>query len=76
MRKILLWILRKIPYRTRFGLSLEDELKVWYYNKYNEKIPRRLRNKCLCGGRIRTVGMGQDGWETACTVCEFIYDED
>jgi len=74
--RLLLWILRKLPYRTRFGLSLEDELKVWYYNKYSENIPRRQRNKCLCGGIIRTIGIGPDGWETACHDCGFIYDED
>jgi len=63
-------ILEKIPYKTRFGLSIADELKVIYYHKYG-------KNKhCLCGGKVITRGIYPDGWETTCNLCEFLYDED
>jgi len=71
MINIILYLLEKIPYRTRFGLSLTDVLKVRYYHKYGEK-----KHRCLCGGRVVTVGIGPDGWETTCRSCELLYDED
>jgi hypothetical protein len=45
----LLYLLEKISYRTKFGLSLADELKYWYYNK------SYWHDKCLCGGKIITI---------------------
>jgi hypothetical protein len=73
MIKLILNLLEKIPYRTKFGLSLADELKVIYYQKIGQfKNPE----KCLCGGRVYTRGIPPDGWETACRSCEFLYDED
>lgn len=30
----------------------------------------------MCGGTIRTIGIGQEGWETYCVECNFLYDED
>ncbi len=29
-----------------------------------------------CGGEVRTVGVGAEGWETSCIVCDYLYDED
>lgn len=37
MIKLLLYLLEKIPYRSRFGLSIADELKVIYYHKMGYK---------------------------------------
>jgi hypothetical protein len=69
----LLYILEKLPYRTKFGLSLADVIKVRYYHKYGKnKRPER----CICGGIVTTIGVGREGWETACRDCEFLYDED
>jgi len=67
----LLYLLEKIPYRTRFGLSLADELKYFYYKKIGYKTHR-----CLCGGKIVTRGIPPDGWETSCYKCELLIDED
>jgi len=73
MIKILLYLLNKIPYRGRFGLSIVDELKIIYYHKKGQfKQPE----KCLCGGNVITIGVSPDGWETYCYDCEFLYDED
>jgi hypothetical protein len=73
MRKLLLKILELIPYRTRFGLSLADCLKLWYFANISEK-------KCICGGRIRTnyhqYNYDEVGWETFCGDCEMLYGED
>lgn len=30
----------------------------------------------FCGGEIRTIACGPDGWETFCVSCDFIYCED
>jgi len=77
MIRILLYILEKIPYRTEFGLSLSDILKIWYYWKIGQfKQPE----KCLCGGTVTTwthpCGQDEVGWETSCNLCKLIYDED
>jgi hypothetical protein len=75
MRDVLLNLLAKIPYRTKFGLSLADELKVIYYQKKGYKI-----KKCLCGGRVHTTHWNRNeddvSWETTCGKCDFLYDED
>jgi len=68
MIKLILKLLEKLPYRTKFGLSLADVIKVRYYYRYGKK--------CLCGGIVTTIGVGREGWETACRDCEFVYDED
>ena len=65
----LLDLLDKLPYRTRFGLSLGTVLKLIYYDKFNKK-------RCLCGGYIITYGVGQEGWVTECSECENLIDED
>jgi|GEM_PF-3040799 len=67
----LLTILGKIPYRTKFGLSLADVVKYFYYYKIGYK-----KHRCLCGGRIITYGVGPDGWCTECTDCNLLIDED
>lgn len=73
MIKLILHLLEKLPYRTRFGLSLSDELKIIYYKKIGQfKIPER----CLCGGIIVARGIPPDGWETSCQECEILLDED
>jgi len=71
MIRLLLNLLEKIPYRTCFGLSITDVLKVKYYNRHGKQ-----HIKCLCGGTITTVGIHPDGWETSCCSCDFVYDED
>ena len=74
---ILLHFLGKLPYRTSFGLSLEDLLKVWYYRNYGMK---KRPERCICGGVITTrswvVNEDDVSWETACRSCDFIYGED
>ena len=30
----------------------------------------------FCGGHIRTIAVGAEGWETYCESCDFLYDED
>lgn len=73
MIKLLLYLLEKIPYRTQFGLSIVDELKVIYYQKIGQfKTPE----KCLCGGVVVTRGVPPDGWETSCDGCQMLFDED
>jgi hypothetical protein len=73
MIKLFLYLLEKIPYRTRFGLSLSDLLKYLYYYKIGQfKKPQR----CLCGGRISTVRCPPDGWVTDCQRCGLLINED
>ena len=73
MIKLILNLLEKLPYRTRFGLSLSDELKIYYYWKIGQyKRPQR----CLCGGVVIIRGCPPDGWETYCDDCQMLYDED
>lgn len=73
MIKILLYLLDKLSYRTKFGLSIADELKIIYYHKKGQfKRPER----CLCGGIVSTIGIYPDGWETSCESCQMLYDED
>jgi hypothetical protein len=69
----LLDILEKIPYRTKFGLSLGDLLKYFYYNQIGQyKKPKR----CICGGIVTTIGCPPDGWVTDCVQCGLLVDED
>lgn len=70
MKKLLLYILEKIPYRNKWGLSLADLLKYWYY----QRNPNR--DFCFCGGKIRTFSCPPDGWTTECIECNQLYDED
>jgi len=77
MIRLILYLLEKIPYRTKFGLSLADELKYFYYDKIGQyKKPQR----CLCGGRIisRTWYRREEdiSWETSCDSCQILIDED
>lgn len=75
MIKLLLYLLEKIPYRTKWGMSLADELKIIYYQKIGYKTKR-----CLCGGIVHTSYWSRCeddvSWETTCSSCEFLYDED
>lgn len=70
----LLYLLEKIPYRTKFGLSISNVLKYLYYNKIGQyKKPQ----KCLCGGKIRTYGAHYpEGWTTECDSCQILIGED
>ena len=73
MIRLILYLLEKIPYRTKFGISLATELKYLYYYKIGQyKKPPR----CLCGGRISTIGTYPDGWVTDCLNCGLLIDED
>ena len=77
MIKLILNLLEKLPYRTRFGLSIADELKVYYYWKIGQyKRPQR----CLCGGIVidhtYVNAGGEAGWSTECDDCQMLYDED
>lgn len=69
----LLKILDKFPYRTSFGLSLVDKIKIIYYWKIGQK---KYPQKCICGGKVYTRGIPPEGWETACTRCQMLFDED
>ena len=73
MINFILNLLDRIPLRTRFGLSIGSVLKIVYYNKIENG---KCMPKCLCGGIIYTRGIPPDGWETICSKCEQIYDED
>jgi hypothetical protein len=73
MIKLFLYLLEKIPYRTKFGFSLSARLKYFYYYKIGQyKNPP----KCLCGGKISTLGFPPDGWVTNCQSCGLLIDED
>jgi hypothetical protein len=75
MLKLLLFLLEKIvPYRTKFGFSLAEKLKYWYYYKIGQyKTPK----KCLCGGKIRTYGaIYPEGYTVECNGCYLLIDED
>jgi hypothetical protein len=72
MINLILNLLERIPYRTRFGLSFSDLLKYCYYNKIGYK-----KDKCLCGGRIRTYSSNYpEGYTVACDRCQLLIDED
>ena len=77
MIKFILNLLEKIPYRTRFGLSISDELKIIYYQKIGEK---KNPQRCLCGGIVITNSYCNAGGEaslsTECDDCQMLYDED
>ena len=75
MRLFILNLLNKLPYRTRFGLTLSDILKMRYYRKFVQYKPKR-KQYCLCGGKIITYGAGYEGWETICKRCDALFDED
>lgn len=32
--------------------------------------------KCFCGGIVKMSGLANEGWETTCLTCEFLFDED
>lgn len=68
MIKLILHLLEKISYRTKFGLSLADLLKFKYYKTHPYK--------CLCGGKITSSSPYLDGWIIYCKQCGQIYDED
>jgi len=71
LKRLLLYLLEKIPYRSKWGLSLADLLKEYCY--------RRLwwHDKCICGGRIHCYGTGfEDGYVVECGKCGYCYDED
>ena len=70
MINILLYILEKIPYRTKCGLSLCDLLKEYWYKELNH------HDKCICGGSIVCYGTGNEGWEVVCLKCDYTYGED
>lgn len=72
MIKLLLNLLDKIPYKTKFRLSLSDLLKLWYYEHINVK-------KCFCGGNIiceNKLAKDDCSWEIKCEKCNFLFDED
>jgi hypothetical protein len=70
---IILNILEKLPYKDEFGMSIVDRLKErFYWNIGKYKDPER----CLCGGKVSTIGVYPDGRETSCDTCQKIYDED
>jgi hypothetical protein len=73
MRKLILKLLDKIPYHTKFGLSLSDLLKIWWYKNINQE-------RCLCGGYIMDYQFlrsdGDGGWFTECKDCNMLYSED
>lgn len=67
--------------------DLYEHLAVKKENKehlgYGEKINKESFDdmgiytiRCFCGGVIHCYGTSPGGWETRCTVCEYIYDED
>ena len=70
MINLILNLLGKLPYRTKFDTSLSDELKNWWYWEKNH------HDKCLCGGSINFYGLGNHHWVVQCSVCEYIANED
>jgi len=73
MISFILNLLEKLPYRTNHGLSIANLLKDQYYKKIGKN---KNPEKCLCGGRVITVGAPFGGWETTCNICHELYDED
>lgn len=73
MINLILFLLEKIPYRTKFNLSLSDLLKFWWYEHINVK-------KCLCGGNIiidsKVIDDGCGSWIVRCEKCHLIIEED
>ena len=73
MRKFILSLLERLPYRTAFGVSLVSVLKALCYYYINKK-------KCLCGGIITTKwgSYSEDciWWEVSCEDCGQVFDED
>ena len=73
MINLILKLLEKIPYRTKFGLNLADLLKQYYFIKRGQ-YQKPLR--CYCGGIIEQYGIGEEGWILECQSCFYVYDED
>ena len=73
MKKLILTILNKIPYTSKFGLRLDDLLKTYWYRNVNDKF-------CFCGGKIYTkynaIAEGCYGYEVFCVDCEHLFAED
>jgi hypothetical protein len=74
MKILLYYILRllhRLPFRDKFGCSISDNLKSWWYWNLNHK------KYCLCGGRFKKYGWEYyDMYEVICDKCSFIADED
>lgn len=45
MINLILNLLNKIPYRTKFGLAIDEVIKIWYYWKLGQFLHPQ---KCLC----------------------------
>jgi len=73
MKKLILTILNKIPYKSKFGLRLDDLLKTYWYRNVNDKF-------CFCGGKIYTkynvYSEDNYGYEIFCSECEYLFAED
>ncbi len=73
--KLILYLLGKLPYRSKYGLNLADTIMVNYYWKYG-----KYHHKCLCGGDVKTLSFhyySEEGsYVTNCLRCGFVYAED
>ncbi len=57
--------------------KLRDQVDKWNALSLEEKRAVEHSKVCyFCGGQIRTIAVGGEGWETYCVSCDFIYDED
>ena len=69
MRLFLLNLLRLIPYRNKWGLSLDSILKDRHYRKHRSEY-------CLCGGKFKLATFGNGRQELICSQCGYLADED
>jgi len=69
MIKLILNLLEKIPYRTKFGTSLADDLKSWWF------YSKGHHNNCLCGGIINVHGLGQEHWIVEYSIYDYVFME-
>jgi len=59
------------------GDELRKKVDEWNALPFEKKREVEHSKICyFCGGQIRTIAVGGEGWETYCVSCDFMYDED
>ena len=78
MKLFILNLLSLIPYRTKWGLSIDSYLKDTYWKKIGRKINGSIylgKKRCLCGGLMK-INQWNGGYEIICSKCGFLLEED
>ena len=57
-------------------LKYLDKKHILAYEKFLRTYNNYDGNCFMCGGKIKTFAVGNEGWVTKCTCCDFIYNED